>query len=217
MIRLTRHESYHTPYERCRFCDAVIVHRAPVVEIHGEDKDAEGVYHYHCVGKAIGLGMRETERVTRRTPRAPDAEQMIIACCLIDEESVEISCAALETSDFFSFETQTVFETITDLHRKGQSVDIVMVAEHLRERESYDSVGGGTWLTQIIEDLVSTTALKDYIRLVLEAAAKRELLKALDDRSYLVADTIEECFRSARDAIVAPYKKFMEFGTNIHG
>jgi replicative DNA helicase len=83
----------------------------------------------------------------------------------------------IRKEDFYADAHQKIFETIVALNDKGgQPVDVVILAENLKQREWLADAGGAAYLAELWEFVPSAANVEYYARIVREKALLRNLI-----------------------------------------
>jgi replicative DNA helicase len=123
---------------------------------------------------------REGEAPVRREmPASEEAEQHVIACCLLDGSDTIARCleARLAVESFYWPSNQIIFEAILELNKRGQPVTIEILAEELSTRRLFEQVGGFPYLMQVTGKIPTTAHAGYFIEKVREKHLLRELIK----------------------------------------
>lgn len=117
-------------------------------------------------------------------PHSPEAEQHVLACCLLDgDNGATLARARREgvgAEAFWLPQHRAVWETLVALAEAGREVSVAVLAEELRGAGRLESVGGWPYLFQVTDvGKVPTTAHAGYfIERLLEQQALREVSAA---------------------------------------
>lgn len=116
----------------------------------------------------------------RELPRSEEAEQHVIACCLLDGSDTISRCleARVGADSFFWPSNQIIFQAILDLNQKGQPVGLETLAEELSTKRLFEQVGGFPYLLQITNKIPTTVHAGYFIEKVREKHLLRQLIKA---------------------------------------
>lgn len=116
----------------------------------------------------------------RSPPHSAEAEEHVIACCLIDgEETIERCHSHRITPESFYFPAnRLLFEVITDLHTSGKAVMLETLVEELKTRRQLEAVGGFAYLMQVTGKIPTTAHAGYFIDAVAEKHARRNLIKS---------------------------------------
>ena len=100
---------------------------------------------------------------------------------LFDARAIGQTVEKLREHHFYDEAHRRVFRAIIDLYNENIPIDLVSISEHLRKDGNLESVGGATYLAELL-DMVPTVAHVDYYsRIVREKAWLRELLRAANE------------------------------------
>jgi replicative DNA helicase len=126
----------------------------------------------------------------RTPPHSSDAEESLLACCMIDGGDSITACleAKLVPEAFYEPANRVIFEVLCDLYRAGNPVDETVLAEELRKRGLLDGIGGLVRLNQLT-DRIPTTAHRTYF---LEQVRENALLRQL---IAVATGAIERCYQ----------------------
>lgn len=126
---------------------------------------------------------------SREMPASEEAEQHVIACCLLDGSDTIARCleARVSAESFYWPANQVLFQTILDLYQKSPPVTLEMVAEELKTRRQIDAVGGFAYLMQVTGRIPTTAHAGYFIEKVREKHLLRELIKA-------ATGAVEQCY-----------------------
>ncbi|MBX3736237.1 MAG: replicative DNA helicase [Candidatus Didemnitutus sp.] len=127
--------------------------------------------------------------VSREMPWSEEAEQHVIACCLLDGSDTIARCmeARVGAECFFSAANRLIFEVIVDLYQKSPPVTLEMLAEELKTRRQLEAIGGFPYLMQITGKIPTTAHAGYFIEKVREKHLLRELIKA-------ATGAVEQCY-----------------------
>ena len=117
--------------------------------------------------------------VRREMPASEEAEQHVIACCLIDGSDTVARCleARVSAESFYWPSNQIIFEAIIELNKRGQPVTLEVLAEELSTRRLFEQVGGFPYLMQVTGKIPTTAHAGYFIEKVREKHLLRELIK----------------------------------------
>ncbi len=130
----------------------------------------------------------------RIPPNSMEAEQSVLGSMLLDKEAVAAAAEVLHGEDFYSDAHREIYEAILDIYDRGMPADLVTLAEALRQRGTLESVGGGTYISDLSMSVPSTANVRYYIRIVEEKAILRRLIAASGDimqESYAASEDLD--------------------------
>lgn len=133
----------------------------------------------------------------RSPPHSAEAEEHVIACCLLDGNDTIARCleARLAAESFYFPANRLLFEIILELYAKGAAVMIEVLAEELKTRRQLEAVGGFAYLMQVTGKIPTTAHAGYFIEKVREKHLLRELIKAATgavEQAYTFTGGLEE-------------------------
>ncbi len=125
----------------------------------------------------------------RSPPHSREAEEHVIACCLLDGSDTVARCleARLSAETFFSQANRLLFQIIVELYQKSPPVTLEVLAEELTTRRQLEAVGGFAYLMQVTGKIPTTAHAGYFIEKVREKHLLRELIK-------VATGAVEQCY-----------------------
>jgi replicative DNA helicase len=125
----------------------------------------------------------------RSPPHSAEAEEHVIACCLLDgcETITRAVMAGVRDESFYFPANRLLWEILLDVYSRKSMVNLEMLAEELKERRQLEAVGGFAYLMQVTGKIPTTAHAGYFIEKVIEKAALREAIKqatGLVEKSY---------------------------------
>ena len=136
-------------------------------------------------------------RPERSPPYSTEAEEHVIACCLLDGSDTVARCleARLAGDFFYVPANRLLFEVITELYQKSTPVTLEVLAEELKTRRQLEAVGGFAYLMQVTNKIPTTAHAGYFIEKVREKHLLRELIKVATgavEQAYSFSGWLEE-------------------------
>ena len=122
-------------------------------------------------------------------PQNIEAEQGIIAALFINPTySIPIAMETLDESDFYREAHLEIYRAIIEVREKViEAGEIMPVIEYLKVNDLIEKVGGQEYLLTLLESISTSTSIRYYIGLVVEAAKKRKYL----DLAYQISSNMD--------------------------
>ena len=115
----------------------------------------------------------------RPIPKNKEAEQVVLGAALLEpEEAVPRVITRLRPEYFYFRAHREIYHAILELFNKGQLPDAVTVANYLEERGKLESVGGRSYLHELLTTVTTLAALDHYMDIVETKALRRWLIEA---------------------------------------
>ena len=137
----------------------------------------------------------EDAAIHRIMPNNPEAEQAVIGSMLMDQEAISIGSEQLTDEDFYNPRFKVLFQTIVDLYRSGSAVDVITLAEKLKENKVPDEIGSVEFISNVISSVPTSANIKYYCNIVANKALLRRLIRtseSITTRAYQDSTDIEE-------------------------
>lgn len=134
------------------------------------------------------------DKLQRLPPQNIEAEEGILAACLISPESCEEIVDILLPDHFYRTAHIKIFSAIIELNKKKQPVDLVTISNFLRSKGDLESVGGASYLASLIDTVPVALNVIHYADILRDKAAKRLTIKYCHDIS-------KQCFSDSDPAI----------------
>ena len=109
-------------------------------------------------------------------PQAIELEQAVLGALMIDNESLSDTIDSLQSEYFYAPKHQRIFEAIVNLFNNTQPVDILTVSEELKRLESFEDVGGLAYISELTNNVASSSNTEFHARIIAEKFIKRSLI-----------------------------------------
>ena len=109
-------------------------------------------------------------------PQAIELEQAVLGALLIDNESLSDAIDSLQAEYFYVPKHQKIFEAIVNLFNNTKPVDILTVSEELKRLENFDNIGGLAYISELTNNVASSSNTEFHARIIAEKFIKRSLI-----------------------------------------
>ncbi len=110
-------------------------------------------------------------------PQNVEAEEALISAILIDNNTLLEVIEILTPEDFYRTAHQHIFAAMSDLFDKSEPVDLVTLANRLKEKGQLESVGGATYLARLVDTVPLAVNAPHYAKIVHDKASLRRLIE----------------------------------------
>lgn len=116
--------------------------------------------------------------LSRTLPHNANAEEGLLACCVLDPEVVD-ACqeAGLVPEAFYDPVRQLVYEAMVWCWSEKQAIDEILIAERLKSQGHLDEVGGLPFINQLTSRVDTTAHAKHFLEIVREKYYLRRLIR----------------------------------------
>ncbi len=129
----------------------------------------------------------------RSLPNNIEAERSVLGAVLLNNELIHrVTEAGIESRDFYRESHRKIFEAMVALAERSEPVDLVTLTAALRDRGSYEHVGGNATLTSLFEDSFAASNVSHYAKIVREKALLRRIIETASEIIGEALDGIED-------------------------
>jgi replicative DNA helicase len=120
----------------------------------------------------------EQNGVERLPPQSREAERSVLGSMLRDNAVIGDVVQIVRQDNFYADAHQKIFSAIISLYEDGKPVDMVMLAEVLKDRKYIDDIGGYAYLGELWDAAPTAANAEYYSRIVRDKAIVRHLIHA---------------------------------------
>lgn len=121
----------------------------------------------------------------RVPPQNLEAEQSVLGGLMLDKEAITKIADTLSPEDFYESRHGQIYETMLELYEARSSIDILTVSNRLEEKKQLDSVGGTTYLTELVNAVPTAAHIVHYANIVRRKGTLRKLISAANEINVL--------------------------------
>lgn len=110
-----------------------------------------------------------------------EAEASVLGCLLIDNSKIDKVEEKLKYTDFYGRGHQVIYQAMMGVHKRGEDMDLLTLCDSLKNNGYLDMVGGAAYLSELTNFVPTTVHLMSYVKIVAEASARRQIVKAAKD------------------------------------
>ena len=120
-------------------------------------------------------------------PQSLEAEDSLLSAILIDNNTLLDVLEILAPDDFYRSAHQKIFSAIIELFTRNEPVDLVTLANTLKEMGHLEDIGGATYLAKLIDAVPLAVNAPHYARIIHNKASLRHLIKKANE-------IVKQCF-----------------------
>ena len=118
---------------------------------------------------------------TKLPPQHIEAEKSLLGSLMIDRHAIIKVADFLKPRDFYNSNHQRIYQATYDLFDRNQSVDILSVSTRLGEKKELDTVGGKSYLAELVNAVPNALHVLDYAKIVQRKRILRDLIQCSYD------------------------------------
>jgi len=113
-------------------------------------------------------------------PNNLSAEQALIACCLLGDNSdaYDSISSLVQADDFYALRHKLAYQAIADLAGSGEPIDEINLVERLKVNNCIDEVGGVVGVMALADGVETTASVRNYASIVKEKSNLRKMHRA---------------------------------------
>ncbi len=125
---------------------------------------------------------------SQQQPQNLEAEASLLGAILIDSDALVKIADAITLDDFFDQRHQRIYEAVIALYERRSPIDVLTLADQLKNSGYLDMVGGPSYLTELTNFVPTATHVEQYAEIVAQKAMRRRLIHASQDLTTLGYD-----------------------------
>ena len=132
-------------------------------------------------------------------PQNSDAEASLLGAILIDSDAITKVADSLSVADFYKVKHQKIYDAMLELYERREALDVLTLADRLKNNGYLDMVGGASYLTELTNFVPTAAHAEQYADIIAGKGARRRLIKASNeiaemgyDESKQLKELIEE-------------------------
>ncbi len=144
--------------------------------------------------------------VRRLPPQSLEAEESVLGGALLDNTAIDRVLEFVRPDDFYREAHRRIFRAMLALAERNEPVDLVTLAETLRQRGELQDVGGAAYLAELAERVPTAANVAHYARIVREKAILRSLISTATEivsKGYEDSRDVKELLDRAEQSIFA--------------
>jgi replicative DNA helicase len=113
----------------------------------------------------------------RTAPRAPEAEQAVIAAMLMDTDAILRAGEHVDDTMFYDERHRRIFRAMIAISQRSEVVDPVTLGNELNRRGELDASGGKEYIGELIDAVPTAANVEYHAKIVKEKALLRRLIE----------------------------------------
>ena len=99
-------------------------------------------------------------------PQNIEAEMSLLGCLMLDKNAIVKVADFIWLKDFYRPTHQEIYKTCQGLFEKGEPIDLLTVANRLKENGKLEEIGGNSYLTELINCIPTATNILHYAKII---------------------------------------------------
>jgi replicative DNA helicase len=148
---------------------------------------------------------KESADNLRIPPQSLLAEEALLGGVMLENEALIQVSDYVKESDFYRPGNREIFKTILSLSKNHEPIDLVTVADHLKQLQKLDAVGGSGYLSSLVDNIHTAANLTAYAKIVKNKSLLRNLITTSTDiieKSYGEIEDVDSLVDQAEKSIL---------------
>jgi len=137
-------------------------------------------------------------------PNSIESEQAVIASVLIDPKAIDEVIGFINAEDFYHPTNVFIFDTLLELNRMNNPVDLITLTSRLNDLNGLDKAGGMSYLTSLMQIVPNAANILSYATIIRNKSVLRAMISAGSDISnmgYNLIDPLAELIEKAQSIV----------------
>jgi replicative DNA helicase len=140
----------------------------------------------------------------RLPPQSLEAEVSVLGGVLLDNEALNRVLEVMKEGDFYRESHRKIFSAILHLYEQSEPVDLITLAEALKNRDALEEVGGIEYLNSLVNSVPTAANIAYYAKIVKEKSILRKLINRsteIINQVYTVSGEVDDFLDQAERSI----------------
>ncbi len=121
--------------------------------------------------------MNNNPEITEKIPpQSVEAEQSLLGSLMLDTSAIIKVVDFLQSRDFYKQIHQEIYQSMVDLFEKNEPIDLLAVANRLKEKNKLEEIGGNAYLTEMVNSVPTALHILNYAKIVQRKRILRDLI-----------------------------------------
>lgn len=153
----------------------------------------------------LNQNKQKSAEILRIPPQSLMAEEALLGGVMLENEALTQVTDYVKEDDFYRPGNREIFKSILALAKNHEPIDLVTVADHLKQRQKLDAVGGSGYLSSLVDNVHTAANLTAYARIVKNKSLLRSLINTsteIIEKSYGEIEDVDTLVDQAEKAIL---------------
>jgi replicative DNA helicase len=110
-------------------------------------------------------------------PQAPDMEEAVLGAIMLEKEGLLKVIDILSGASFYKNSHSLIYQSILDLFKNNDPINILSVTSKLRKNGALDQVGGAYMITDLTNKVTSSANIEFHARIIQQKFLAREMIR----------------------------------------
>lgn len=135
--------------------------------------------------------MQKTAKI-KIPPQHLESEMALLGAIMIRPENIHEIIDVISAESFYADKHKIIYKAMLELLSRGQPIDLLSLSSKLEENKTLDSVGGRSYLAEMIQSVPTATNAVHYAQIVQKKYMLRRLIEAAEKIHDLGFDEVSD-------------------------
>ncbi len=159
------------------------------------------------------MAKKNTNQEIKLPPQNVEAEKSVLGALMIDKDAIIKVANLVREDDFYRDDHGLIYTAMTELYEKREPIDVLSLSNRLEEKNQLDSVGGSSYLTELVNSVPSSSNIVHYAKVVQKKSTLRKLILAASEiveLGYEEGEDVEKILDEAEQKLFGVSQKFIK-------
>lgn len=119
--------------------------------------------------------------MARKMPSNSEAEMSVLGVAFLDNYLLDRICEEVNADMFYDERNKNLFTAINEMHKESIPLDARTLKDELDKKKKLNLVGGMEYISEVIDSVITSANLEQYIKIIKEHATRRNLINTATD------------------------------------
>jgi len=132
-------------------------------------------------------------------PHSDEAEKAILGGLMLENEKWEKVIETIEITDFYREKHRIIFDTMNNLIKQNEPLDIITISNKLKKDNNFDKIGGESYLNNLMQNTPSSKNITTYSNIIKDQSLLRKLIviskniieSSLNNKNTKITDLVD--------------------------
>ncbi len=137
-------------------------------------------------------------------PQAIDIEEAVLGALMIEKDAINLVADTLTEEAFYKSSHQKIYNAIKALSLESLPIDLLTVANKLKQNKDLDEAGGKAYLVKLTNKVASSSHLEYHSKILIQKHIERRLIEIsaeIQRRAYFENDDVDNLLNFSESEI----------------
>lgn len=154
---------------------------------------------------------KETNINLRIPPQDLNSEKALLGSIMLKTEAIFEIMDFINEDCFYAEKNKIIFKAMMELFSKKEPIDMLTLSNKLKDKKSFDQIGGNTYLVELVNIVPSSANIEHYAKIV----HKKYMMRRLIESAELISGLGYDENNNLEEALDKAEKSVFEIATSV--